>query len=103
VDYRFNPSKEGSTLTKKKALSSWVKAFFQAIVAISAFIAYGSQRVWFIEKTNSWFVGFFEGICAMIIIFFLADKYGDAVNEVYQGLRELGHQRITREAKKGNQ
>jgi len=81
-----------------------VKAFFQAIVSISAFIAYASRRDWLITTIGSvWAVGFFEGACAMIIVFYLADKYGDVINETYLGLRELGRLRKSRQKTKTNQ
>ncbi len=80
-----------------------IRAFFQAIIATSAFVAYLIQRDWFINATNLWFVGFYDGATAMITVFVFADRYGEAIHESYLGLRELGHRRKTQEVEKRNQ
>ena len=63
-----------------------------------AVIGYLSQREWFIQVTNLWVVGVFEGTCVLIGIFVFLDKYEDSIAEVYFGLRELGRLRKQRTA-----
>lgn len=94
--------KEGGTLAlAKAAIKVWIAAFFKVIVSVAGLIMYFNVRDWFTEAIGGlWQVGFFEGIATIVIIYYYADKYGDSIQEVYLGLRELGHQRKIREDKK---
>ena len=85
----------------RNALKAWVKSFFWVITSSLAFIAYASRRDWLLNAldNNLYYLGFFEGICSIALVFYLADKYGDAIDEIYLGIRELGSQRKKREAK----
>ncbi len=78
----------------KKAWKSWAKAFFGALIFLVALIAYVSTREYVVQSIGIYFTGVFEGGASMILVFFFAVKYGDSINEVYLGLRELGHKRL---------
>ncbi|MCR3907140.1 MAG: hypothetical protein NUK62_08970 [Tenericutes bacterium] len=78
----------------------WIAAFFKAIVGTSGLIMYFNIREWFTGFVGGiWQVGFFEGLATMVIVFYYVDKYGDSIQEMYLGLRELGQQRKNRENK----
>lgn len=98
----FGVEEEVSRLMTKM-WKSWVRSFGWALGALVALIAYASTRDYFIQSTNIYIVGYVEGAFTMIVIFLFAVKYGDALNEVYFGLRELGRKRIEREEQKENQ
>ena len=47
-----------------------------------AVIAYGSNRAWLIQRIGNYYTGYFEGVCSLLIIGYIAIKYGDAINEL---------------------
>lgn len=87
-------------MPENKAWKGWVKAFGSAGVALGALIAYASTRDWFIHQVSMYYVGFFEGFCATVIAFLFAIRFGDAINEVVLGLRELGRKSKLRKVRK---
>jgi hypothetical protein len=84
----------------KKAWKSWIKAFSGALVFLVALVAYVSTREYVIQTIGIYLTGVFEGGASMIMAFLFAVKYGDSINEVYLGLRELGHKRLLLEEQK---
>jgi len=81
----------------------WVNSFFRAFISIVGFITYLRLREWYIPIIqNMWLVGFFEGAGAIAIVNYYADKYGDSIQDIYLGLRELASQRRVRKNKKYN-
>ncbi|MCL4429376.1 MAG: hypothetical protein M1167_01365 [Chloroflexi bacterium] len=88
---------------QQKAWKSWSKAFASALVFLVALVAYVSTRDYIIQMIGIYFTGVFEGASSMILVFLFAVKYGDALTEVYFGLRELGHRRLLLEEQEQTQ
>ena len=75
-----------------------LKGFSRGIVTIISLLSYIKIKEWFIPHFGKiWLIGYFEGLVTMIIICILAEKYSEAIYEIYLGLRELGRLRRIRE------
>jgi hypothetical protein len=77
-------------MPSRKARKSIIKALSRIVAFLVALIAYASNRDWLLQRIDHYFVGYFEGICSLVIFFILIEKYGDAISEVIMGLRTLG-------------
>jgi hypothetical protein len=74
----------------RKAWKSMTKAFSRTAAFLVALIAYASNRDWLMQRMDRYIVGYFEGICSLIVVLLLIVKYGDAISEVVIGIRVLG-------------
>jgi hypothetical protein len=81
---------------KKSTVRDWLSTVLYVILFIFGLVEYGQGRSWLKSIIGDWELGFFEGVIVTVVIFALIRKYGNAIAEIFSGLRELGRQRKDR-------
>ncbi len=73
-------------------------AAIKAGVIVITLVSYGSRRNWVLSvfRDNSYTFGFFEGAVVGILIFGIFSKYGQPFYEAFEGLRELGRNKLNK-------